>query len=504
MSSPETHRPSPVVGAVAAGFPSGQSSGQSSGHPLAAPRNTPPVQSPRLRQHPAAEPAGDADAILELLTRLLSENRLASARQLLAEQLAAASGAALVTVATVGAAESVEKSVAGSLDLMSSIEFAQDAAIGETLCFVRPLSASSQSNAAATTLAHRCLSTALRRHRDAAPTHCVWTLPLVCENDHVVGVIQWVWLDRATITAAQQAFLLMLPAPLAETLSLLERAQPSRWQINALRWRRRFTDSRGLTIAMVLACCVALACVPVRYPVRAEVTLKPETQRVISAPFPGTVKQVFVRSGMTVTAGTPLFSLDEDDLRTRIAAEEAVRARESAQRSGHLAVGDAGAAELARLQIAKSSAEIDRLTKRLEHTIVRAPIDGVVLAESLERLTGMPLETGAVTMEVATLQRLLAELDLPADEIQWVRQGQRVRFRLDAVENLPVGTLQRVAPRGRMTARGLYRFEAIAEIDNQEGKWKPGMQGTADVLTQHRPWAWCWFQRIWRQVRSWM
>lgn len=500
MSSPETHCPLPVVGTLAAGFPSEQASGQSTGYPLTAP----PVQSPRMHQRAAAESAGDAAAILGLLTRLLSENRLASARQLLAEQLAVASGAALVTVATVGAAERVEKSVAGSLDLLTGIEFAQDAAIGETLCFVRPLSASSQSKTAATTLAHRCLSTALRRQRDTAPTHYVWTLPLVCENDHVVGAIQWIWLDRATVTATQQAFLLTLPAPLAEALLLLERAQPSRWQIHASRWRRWFTDSRGLVIAMVLACCVALACVPVRYPVRAEVTLKPETQRVISAPFPGTVKQVFVTSGMTVTAGTPLFSLDEDDLRTRIAAEEAVRARESAQRSGHLAVGDAGAAELARLQIAKSSAEIQRLTKRLERAIVRAPIDGVVLGESLERLTGMPLETGAVTMEVAPLQRLLAKLDIPPDEIQWVRQGQRVRFRLDAVENLPVGTLQRVAPRGWMTARGLYRFEAIAEVDNQAGKWKPGMQGTADVLTQHRPWAWCWFQRIWRQVRSWM
>jgi len=451
-----------------------------------------------LHDHPA-----DA-AMLELLRRMMGQASAPLARSRAAEWLAEYLGASGVTLVH-GTLPAMDQQVAvGVANDSASLRAAIQVACCESIALGRCLIASTSPTTSDPSLAHRPLSSQLVQQNPAASQHCILTMPLLTERDLIVGALQVIWCGQAVIPDSEQAFLLRLQPLLAETIAALDRGEKSRWAERLGHWRRFITSRRAQWIGVVLGVLVALGCLPVSYPVGSKVTLWPQQQRVITAPFAGPLQQVHVAAGDTVRAGDQLCSLDEEDLQTQLAAYQAESRRIQAERAGHQAAGRFGEAELARLQALKTTAEMDRLEHHLHRAAICSPIDGVVLGDDLQQLSGAPLEVGQSLMEIAPLDKLVARLEIPPDQISHVQAGQQVTLRMEATGRLEGLTIQRVAPRGERNEDGTYTFTARVIVDNSAARFKPGMQGTANIATDRMPLAWAAFQRLWQKVRSWI
>ncbi|HOW86012.1 MAG TPA: efflux RND transporter periplasmic adaptor subunit [Candidatus Aminicenantes bacterium] len=136
----------------------------------------------------------------------------------------------------------------------------------------------------------------------------------------------------------------------------------------------------------------------------------------------------------------------------------------------------------ASLSQAKSS--LDQSKVDLSYAIIRSPVDGVVITRKVS--LGQTLQSGfnvPVLFQVATdLTKMKVECDVDESDIGKVKEGQNVRFGVEAYPDESFhGVVQqvRVSP---TTTNNVVTYTIIVNVDNPEKKLLPGMTATASII----------------------
>ena len=250
-------------------------------------------------------------------------------------------------------------------------------------------------------------------------------------------------------------------------------------------------------------------------------TLKGLDSVDVGAQISGRIERVLVEVNDEVKAGDVLAEIDRAQLLSRVeqsraqvsaaiaalalAKATAEQARAQAERTRDLnsqglasnqdleaAVADA---ERAKANVASSQAQgtlsrasLKDAETQLSYTMIRAPIDGIVLARLVE-----PGQTVAATLQspvLFTIARDLAQLELRVDideaDVGRVQRGQTASFVVDAwpaevfaskvvnVHNLPT------------SGQTVVTYQGVLSVDNQALKLRPGMTATATIVTSEK------------------
>ena len=108
-----------------------------------------------------------------------------------------------------------------------------------------------------------------------------------------------------------------------------------------------------------------------------------------------------------------------------------------------------------------------------------------------------PVKTGDVLFEIGSLDELLVEIEVPAEEVAQIAEQQQVKIWIDGLETDPiVGTVLRINPRSEMR-RERNVFVAKVSLDNSEKLFRPGMRGSARVNGHRRALGWNLFHKVW-------
>ena len=132
-----------------------------------------------------------------------------------------------------------------------------------------------------------------------------------------------------------------------------------------------------------------------------------------------------------------------------------------------------------------------------EHAEVRAG----ALQGDLERSEGVPLRVGDPLFEVGPLDRLVAEIAVPAVDVALVREGADVSLKLEADANATArGTIGRIAPKSEWSDdRNVFLCEA--ELPNPGGELRAGIKGKARIEGPRRPLLWIGIRDAWLALR---
>jgi HlyD family secretion protein len=145
------------------------------------------------------------------------------------------------------------------------------------------------------------------------------------------------------------------------------------------------------------------------------------------------------------------------------------------------------------IQSSKASltvAEADLNTQKvnLGHTIIKAPIDGVVISRNVDQGQTVQASMNAPTLYVIaedlTKMQVLATID--ESEIGKIRPGQAVRFTVDAQ---PGETFHGTVSQIRLlptTVQNVVTYTTVIDVPNDEYKLKPGMTATVNVEIARR------------------
>src|SRR5260221_5139764 len=150
----------------------------------------------------------------------------------------------------------------------------------------------------------------------------------------------------------------------------------------------------------------------------------------------GRITDILVREGQEVADGTPLFKVDDAELKAQVAQAEADRqmARQALERTKQLIAQNASSTsdlEQAQAKSRGADANYDLLKTRLDRTVVRAPFPGVIGRRLVSIGTYVSPQTALITLQSVNPQH--ASFDVPERYADRLRRGQLVSFQVAAL-----------------------------------------------------------------------
>lgn len=273
-----------------------------------------------------------------------------------------------------------------------------------------------------------------------------------------------------------------------------------RWMDTPANFARRWRW--WLLAATVLL--AALAAWPMPYTMYCACELATTDRRYAVAPYKGTLKDVFVMPGEVVAPGQLLATMDDRELRIELTGKQAAFDREQNQIRISRAAGDFAKARIAELEAVRINSEVALLNQHLANREIRSPIAGTIVQGDLTELSGAPVEVGSNLFEVAGLEELLVQIEIPEFQYRYATVGQEVCLSLEAFpyETL-IGVVERLHPRA--STRGDRNvFLAEIRIANPAGQLRPGMKGQARIVGDAYPLAWKWLHYPYEKTRAFL
>jgi HlyD family secretion protein len=139
-------------------------------------------------------------------------------------------------------------------------------------------------------------------------------------------------------------------------------------------------------------------------------------------------------------------------------------------------------------QVTQARASLNQNEVNLQHTVIRAPIDGLIISRNVD--VG---QTVAASMQAPTLFVLAADLtkmqvvaNLDESDVGRIRPGQHVSFRVDAypAEDFDGSVSQvRLQP---IVQQNVVTYATVIDVPNPELKLKPGMTANVNVEVRKR------------------
>jgi HlyD family secretion protein len=156
--------------------------------------------------------------------------------------------------------------------------------------------------------------------------------------------------------------------------------------------------------------------------------------------------------------------------------------KEAIETQYYSAMADIQSSE-ARLKQAES--QLDSSKVDLTYTIIKSPIDGVVINRrvNIGQTVAASFQAPVLFQIANDLSKMQVECSVDEADIGKVKEGQKVRFTVDAFpdENFTGKVSQvRYAPE---IVQNVVTYTTIVEVDNPELKLRPGMTATASVVT---------------------
>jgi HlyD family secretion protein len=145
------------------------------------------------------------------------------------------------------------------------------------------------------------------------------------------------------------------------------------------------------------------------------------------------------------------------------------------------------AAALAQVEQAKAALQAAALD--LEHTTIRAPVNGIVVSRNVDvgQTVAASLQAPILFLIAQDLTQMQVDTNVSEADIGRISMGQTATFTVDAFPNAPfTGTVVQVrnAP---ITVQNVVTYDAVVQVANPEMKLKPGMTANVSFLIAERP-----------------
>ncbi len=236
-------------------------------------------------------------------------------------------------------------------------------------------------------------------------------------------------------------------------------------------------------------------------------TLQPLVSANVGSTVSGPVTQVLVDFNSQVRANQVLARLDPTPFQQRIVQAQAQLAQAQAQAavanadyeryvalqqrgfaSEQLMAQQRAARDTARAAVAQAQAALASARTDLDRSVIRSPIDGVVVDRQVNVGQSVAASFQAPTLFVIAqdLSRLQANITVDEADIGEVEEGMPVRFTVDAFPDRQFeGRVSQVRQQG-VAEQGVVSYTVVVQADNPGRQLLPGMTANAEIVIEER------------------
>ncbi|MHA7633834.1 efflux RND transporter periplasmic adaptor subunit [Corallococcus sp. M7] len=204
----------------------------------------------------------------------------------------------------------------------------------------------------------------------------------------------------------------------------------------------------------------------------------------LSAEIPGVVTDIRFENGASVKKGQVLVQLDTSSEQAQLAgaeadAELARLTRERAEKLNAQGANTQSDLDAVRARALQSSATVAHLKSLIAKKTIRAPFDGRIGIRQVE--LGQLVSPGNPIASLQSSTPALVEFQLPQQALAQVKQGQKVRLRVDVFPGESFeGELTTINPEVELSSRNV---RMRATVPNADGRLLPGMFASVEVLS---------------------
>lgn len=140
----------------------------------------------------------------------------------------------------------------------------------------------------------------------------------------------------------------------------------------------------------------------------------------------------------------------------------------------------------AKAAVSQARATLEANETDLSKSVIHSPINGVVLARSIE--PGQTVAASFTAPVLFTLAEDLTKMDLHVNvdeaDVGKVREGQKASFSVAAYPNRTFEARITQARYGSSTTSGVVTYETVLKVNNSDLSLRPGMTATADITVK--------------------
>ena len=207
----------------------------------------------------------------------------------------------------------------------------------------------------------------------------------------------------------------------------------------------------------------------------------------------------------SVKAEQVLASLDDRDLQLEKLKWSGKQKQISKEYREALASYERSQIGILRAQLDQAEVQLEILDKKLNRTLITAPIDGVVVSGDFTRALGSPVERGQILYKVSPLDQYRVLLNVDESDVSEISVGMKGELTLSAAaEDTYDITIDRITPVS-VSGDGINYFQVEASLAETPEFLRPGMQGVSKIAVGERPLLWIWTHKMvdWLRLRIW-
>jgi len=241
--------------------------------------------------------------------------------------------------------------------------------------------------------------------------------------------------------------------------------------------------------------------------VSANGTLNPVVLVSVGTQVSGTVKRLYADFNERVKQGQILMELDASLFQAQVRQSEAnvanaeaaleLAAANEARTRGLYAKEYVSKQELdqttqalksARAQVALARAQLAKDRTNLGYSIIRSPVSGVVVDRTVDvgQTVAASFQTPTLFKIAQDLRKMQIDSSFAEADVGNIRQGQSVRFTVDAFPNRSFRAAVRQVRLNPTTQQNVVTYDVVVAVDNPEQVLMPGMTAYVNIVVAER------------------
>jgi HlyD family secretion protein len=144
--------------------------------------------------------------------------------------------------------------------------------------------------------------------------------------------------------------------------------------------------------------------------------------------------------------------------------------------------------EVSRAQVAQAQAAINQVSVDLNNTVIRSPVDGIVISRNVD--VGQTVAASLQAPTLFTIANDLAKMEVHSNvdeaDVGNVWEGQDVTFTVDAFPARRFRGKVSQVRNAPVNVQGVVTYNAVVRIENKELLLKPGMTANVQFMVSRR------------------
>ena len=246
---------------------------------------------------------------------------------------------------------------------------------------------------------------------------------------------------------------------------------------------------------------------PVIQRITANGTLNPVTVVSVGTQVSGTVTKLYTDFNNAVKANQVLLELDPALIKASLAqidaslrsAEATARLAESTLKRNRELVAkgfissqtleqNAKELDVANATVAQVKSQLDRERTNLSYTIIRSPIDGIVIDRKIDvgQTVAASFSTPTLFQIAKNLEEMQIDTSVAEADVGSVRQGMPVRFTVDAYPERDFQGKIRLVRLNPTIQQNVVTYNVVVDVNNEGSLLKPGMTAQVSFVANQR------------------